>query len=158
MLVDDDSKIRASLPTISYLIKCGAKLLIASHLGRPQEGRERDPALSLRPIFDHLKALITPPSSSSSSDPTIQMEFVDDCIGEVVNQKKKTLQSGAILFLENLRYHIEEEENDAKFSQELAAGVDIFVQDAFGSCHRAHASIAGITQFVPLSVGGFLLR
>jgi len=143
--IRNDTRIKASLPTINYLIGRGAKLVIASHLGRPKG--KADPKMSLKPAAKRLDELV-------SAD----IFMAPDCIGEAVDKLKKELKPGQVLLLENLRFHPEETANDAGFAQKLALGVDCYVNDAFGSCHRAHASVAAITQFVKEKAAGFLLE
>lgn len=143
--IRDDTRIRKSLPTITSLLDRGARLVIASHLGRPKG--KKDPKLSLAPAAARLGELV--PNRIIMSP---------DVIGEDVDRLKKGLGEGEALVLENVRFYKEEEADDPGFSRELARGVDIFVNDAFGSSHRAHASVVGIAAFVPVKAGGFLLK
>jgi phosphoglycerate kinase len=143
--IRNDNRIRASLPTINYLIGQGAKLVIASHLGRPKG--KVDPKMSLKPAAKRLSELI-------SAD----VFMAPDCVGEDVDRLKKELKSGQVLLLENVRFHAEETANDAGFAQKLARDIDCYVNDAFGSCHRTHASVAAITQFVKEKAAGYLLQ
>ena len=143
--IRDDTRIRKSLPTITNLLGRGAKLVIASHLGRPKG--KKDPKLSLAPAAARLAELV--PN---------KIAMAPDVIGEEVDRLKKGLGEGEALVLENVRFYKEEEANDPAFSQELARGVDVFVNDAFGSSHRAHASVVGIAAFVPEKAGGFLMK
>jgi len=144
--IGDDTRIRASLPTIRYAIDRGATVVLASHLGRPKG--KPNPQLSLRPIADRLAALLNRPVS-----------FVGDCIGSDVARAIAAAQrDGNVVLLENLRFHPEEEQNDARFAAALAADVDLFVNDAFGAAHRAHASVEGITHHVPQSAAGLLME
>lgn len=144
--VTDDTRIRETLPTLRYAIEKGAKLVLASHLGRPKG--QSNPKFSLRPVADTLSALLDN-----------QVIFSSDCAGVEAESKSKGLGSGDVLLLENLRYHAEEEKNDEAFSKQLAALCDgLFVCDAFGSAHRAHASVVGITKFVKQAAAGFLME
>lgn len=143
--IRNDTRIRASLPTINYLLDQGAKLVIASHLGRPKG--KVDPKMSLKPAAKRLSELI-------SAD----VFMAPDCVGDDVERLKKELKPKHVLILENVRFHAEETANDAGFAQKLAQGLDCYVNDAFGSCHRAHASVAAITQFVKEKAAGYLLQ
>jgi phosphoglycerate kinase len=143
--VDDDSRIRASLPTIKYAIEHGARVILASHLGRPKG--ERVEKYSLRPVAEHLSQLLERP-----------VAFAEDCVGPDVESKVKALADGDVLLLENLRFHAEEEKNDDNFAKQLAALCDVYVNDAFGTAHRAHASTAGITRHVSKAAAGFLME
>jgi len=136
----DESRLVASLPTIRELLWRGASVIIATHLGRP--GGQVDPALSTRPFAEHLARLLGVP-----------VEWIDDCVGEVVEQRAKTLWPGQVLLLENLRFHKGEEANDPAFARQLAALADLYVDDAFGAAHRAHASIQGVAHLLPAVAG-----
>jgi len=142
--ISDDSRIRASLPTIKYLIDHKAKVILCSHLGRP--GGKVVESLRIAPIAQRLSQLINLPVSTAS-----------DCIGRKVESKVRTLKEGDILILENLRFHPEEEANDADFARKLARLADIYVNDAFGTAHRAHASTVGVAKYLP-AVAGFLMK
>jgi phosphoglycerate kinase len=141
--ISDDTRIRASLPTIKYLIDHKAKVIICSHLGRP-EGKVVE-NLRMMPIARRLSQLIGLPVNAAS-----------DCIGPEVEGRAMALKEGDILVLENLRFHIEEEENEAGFAQKLARLADVYVNDAFGTAHRAHASTVGVAKYLP-PVAGFLM-
>jgi phosphoglycerate kinase len=142
--ITDDTRIRASLPTIVYLLERGASVILASHLGRPK-GKVND-ALRLKPVADRLGKLLGRP-----------VRMTGDALGPGVQVAIDKLRPGDLLMLENLRFHSEEEANDPKFAKALADMADIYVNDAFGSAHRAHASTEGITHFLP-SVAGLLLE
>ncbi|MDT7896953.1 MAG: phosphoglycerate kinase [Armatimonadota bacterium] len=140
----DDWRLRATLPTIRYLTERGAKVILLSHLGRPKG--KRDEQFSLRPVAQRLSELLGQP-----------VQFADDCVGEVAEQAVARLQAGEVLLLENLRFHAGEEANDDSFAQQLARLGDVFVNDAFGAAHRAHASVHAITKFLP-SYAGLLME
>lgn len=150
-LVTDDTRIRETLPTIEYAIRHGAKLILASHLGRPK-GRV-NPKMSLKPAAERLRILL-----DGKFDRDCNVGFATDCLGIQVQEMVNRLENGQTLLLENLRFHPEEEANDAEFAKKLASFADLYVNDAFGSSHRAHASTEGITRFVHKSVAGFLLE
>ncbi len=143
--VDDDSRIEASLPSIQYAVDHGARVILASHLGRPKG--ERVDKYSLRPVAEHLAELLDRP-----------VAFADDCIGEPAQSKVAGLSDGDVLLLENLRFHPEEEKNDDNFAKQLASLCDVYVNDAFGTAHRAHASTAGITRHVSKAAAGLLME
>jgi phosphoglycerate kinase len=143
--IPDDTRIRESLPTINYLRKHGAKTILMSHLGRPKG--KTVPKYSLRPIGEHLYSLIHQP-----------VIFSHDTIGEVPEKIIEHMENGDVALLENVRFQPEEEANDPKFAEALAKLGDLFVNDAFGAAHRAHASTAGITKFVAKSAMGFLME
>jgi phosphoglycerate kinase len=142
--ISDDSRIRAVLPTIKYLVEHKAKVIICSHLGRP-DGKVVE-GLRMAPIAQRLSQLINLPVSTAS-----------DCIGADVEQSVNNLKPGDILVLENVRFHAEEEANDSAFAQALAKLADIYVDDAFGTAHRAHASTVGVAKYLP-AVAGFLME
>jgi phosphoglycerate kinase len=145
-VVTDDTRIRETLPTLRLAIQKGARLVLASHLGRPKGGP--DPKYSLRPAAKKLEELLGKP-----------VAFALDCIGPGAEGQSKALRDGEVLVLENVRFHPEEEKNDEAFSKQLAALCDgIFVCDAFGSAHRAHASVVGITRFVKQAAAGLLME
>lgn len=142
--ITDDRRIRSTLPTINYAIDEGAKVILASHLGRPKG--KVSPRLSLQPVAKRLQRLL-------NKDVT----FVEDCIGPQVENVVSRMKNGDVVLLENLRFHPEEEKNDEEFAKALARLADFYVNDAFGASHRSHASIVGITKFLP-SAAGFLLK
>ena len=143
--IRNDTRIRASLPTIRFLLDGGSKLVLCSHLGRPKG--KPDSKLSLRPAAVRLAELLGR-----------DVLFAPDCIGPDVDSLKSGLRDGQALLLENVRFYNEETKNDPGFARKLAAGIDIYVNDAFGSSHRAHASVVGITAFVPLCAAGCLMK
>jgi phosphoglycerate kinase len=142
--ITDDSRIRASLPTIQYLVEHKAKVILCSHLGRPKGAPEDK--FSLKPVARRLSEIIGKP-----------VGMTRDCIGTEAEKAVKALKNGDILLLENLRFHAEEEKNDPEFAHALAGLADIYINDAFGTAHRAHASIVGITKYLP-AAAGFLLE
>src|ERR1700733_10108163 len=135
MVITDETRIRETLPTLKLLIEKGAKLILAAHLGRPKGKRE--PSMSLRPVAFKLHELLGQP-----------VEFADDCIGEHVEKIVNSLKEGQIALLENVRYYNEEEKNDPNFAEKLARFADIYVNDAFGAAHRAHASTEGVARII----------
>lgn len=141
MVINDDTRIKETLPTLEYLIAQGARVILAAHLGRPKG--QREPSMSLRPVAAKLADLLARP-----------VAFVDDCIGEKAEKTANALLPGDVLLLENVRYYNEEEANDAVFAAKLARLADVYVNDAFGAAHRAHASTAGVAQVVAQN-GGF---
>jgi phosphoglycerate kinase len=143
--ITDDTRIKASLPTLKYLIEQGARIVCASHLGRPKG--KIDSALSLRPVAERLGKLLGQP-----------VRFAATTTGPEADQAKRQLKKGEVLLLENLRFTAAETDNDDSFARQLANEIDVFINDAFGACHRSHASITAITRFAPLSVAGFLLK
>jgi phosphoglycerate kinase len=144
-VITNDKRIKETVPTIKYLIEQGARVLLCAHLGRPKG--KRDPKQSLAPVVKPLSDLIGVP-----------VKFVEDCVGEKAEQAAVELKDGEVALLENLRYYNEEEANDDAFGQKLAKLADVYVNDAFGAAHRAHASTAGIAKYVPVRAIGFLME
>jgi phosphoglycerate kinase len=142
--ITDDTRIRAALPTIQDLVQKGAKVILASHFGRPKGVDEK---LRLTPVAKRLSELLGQ-----------EVVKTDDCIGDEVAAKVGALQNGQVLLLENVRFYKEEEKNDPEFAKKLAANADLYVNDAFGTAHRAHASTEGVTQFLSPSVAGYLVE
>jgi phosphoglycerate kinase len=142
--ITDDTRIRAALPTIKDLMQKGAKVILASHFGRP---KGVDDKLRLTPVAKRLSELLGQ-----------EVVKTDDCIGDEVATKVGALQNGQVLLLENVRFYKEEEKNDPEFAKKLAANADFYVNDAFGTAHRAHASTEGVTHYLSPSVGGYLIE
>jgi phosphoglycerate kinase len=183
-IIEDDTRIRGALPTIKYAIDKGAKVILASHLGRPlkdkkkaeEKGMPYDEAkYSLRPVYEYLRQMRELQDvSTQGEEPVYTSEdgtavgkaevkndrvfFASDCVGSEVKEKVAALQEGQVLLLENLRLHAEEEKNDGSFAQQLAEFADVYVNDAFGTAHRAHASTEGITHFIDDCVAGLLME
>jgi phosphoglycerate kinase len=149
--ITDDTRIRETLPTVKYALQHRAKLILASHLGRPKG--KVSPKYSLRPIVDRLRTLLDHELGES-----VNVAFSPDCVGEVATELARQLESGQVLLLENLRFHAEEEKNDPVFAEHLAKLAELYVNDAFGSAHRAHASTEGITHFLKQSAAGLLME
>jgi phosphoglycerate kinase len=143
--ITDDTRIKASLPSIKHVIENGGRLILASHLGRPKGKPEAK--YSLSPVATRLSELVGKP-----------VQFANDCVGPQVQQMASSLKTGDVLLLENLRFHPEEEKNDPGFAKELASLCDVYVNDAFGTAHRAHASTAGIAKYVKVAAAGFLMQ
>ena len=143
--ITDDNRVQAALPSINYVLENGGLLILTSHLGRPKG--EPKPEFSLKPVADHLATLIDAP-----------VHFGVDCVGEAAEKAIAAAKPGEVVVLENVRFHKEETDNDEAFSKQLAAHGDMFVNDAFGSSHRAHASVAGVTRFLQPAASGFLLE
>lgn len=144
LMVTDDRRIRSTLPTINYAIDEGAMVIISSHFGRPKG--KRDPRFSLAPVAKRLQRLLNK-----------EVLFAPDCVGSQVESLVAKMKGGDVLLLENLRYHSEEEKNDEEFARALASLADAYINDAFGTAHRAHASIVGVPKFLQ-SAAGFLLK
>src|SRR6478752_9838199 len=142
--ITDDTRLRASLPTIQYLLDQGASVILMSHLGRPKG--KVDPKYSLKPIAARLSELLGKP-----------VPLAPDCVGPEVEEMAQALQPGEVLLLENLRFHPEEEANDPGFAKQLASLGEVYVNDAFGTAHRAHASTEGVAHYLP-AVAGFLME
>jgi phosphoglycerate kinase len=182
--IEDDTRIRGALPTIEYAMQQGAKIILASHLGRPlkdkkkaeEQGMPYDAAkYSLKTVYEYLRRMPEFQDVSTRGDEPVEMPldgtalgkaevkndkvfFVNDCVGETVKERVNQLKEGEVLLLENLRLHAEEEANDENFARQLAELCDVYVNDAFGAAHRAHASTAGITKFVGDAVAGLLME
>jgi phosphoglycerate kinase len=150
-LITDDTRIRETLPTIEYALRHKAKVILCSHLGRPK-GKPVE-SMSLRPLVAPLRLMLEHALTDSEN-----VAFSPDCVGDVAMEMSRQLESGQTLLLENLRFHAQEEANDPAFAAQLAALCDVYVNDAFGSAHRAHASTEGITHFVPQSAAGLLME
>jgi phosphoglycerate kinase len=182
--ITDDTRIQAALPTITYAIEHGAKVILASHLGRPLKDKKKaeekgspydETKYSLRSVYEYLRSLPELQDISSRGDEPVKtgedgtalgraevkndkVFFASDCVGEAVEEAAASLHPGQALLLENLRLHAEEEKNDPDFAKQLASLCDVFVNDAFGTAHRAHASTEGITHFVSDCVAGLLME
>jgi phosphoglycerate kinase len=183
-VIEDDTRIRGALPTIEYAIEQGAKVILASHLGRPLKDKKKAEEkgmpydvnkYSLKPVYEYLLTIPELQDVSSRGDEPVEMKegettfgkaevkndkvfFAKDCIGDEVKERVNQLNEGEVLLLENLRLHAEEEANDENFAKQLAEFADVYVNDAFGTAHRAHASTEGITHFVKDSVAGLLME
>lgn len=143
--VDDDTRIRAAIPTIKYATEHDGRVILASHLGRPKG--QRVEKYSLSPVAGHLAQILDKP-----------VHFADDCVGNEAIEKSAALKDGEVLLLENLRFHPEEEKNDDGFAQQLASLCDVYCNDAFGAAHRAHASTVGIAKYVKPAAAGLLME
>lgn len=143
--ITDDRRITASLPTIKKALKEGGSVILCSHLGRPKGQVKNE--MSLRPVANRLRELLGK-----------KIIMANDCIGEEVNNLKKNLKSDEVLLLENLRFHKEETDNDSGFARQLSNGADVYINDAFGTAHRAHASTEGVTNYFKQSAAGYLIE
>ncbi len=143
--ITDDNRVVQALPSIKHVIEEGGLLILASHLGRPKG--QPDPEFSLKPVVDHLAGLVD-----------TKVHFAEDCVGEKAKSVIEKAEFGEIVVLENVRFHKEETDNEEIFSGQLASHADLFVNDAFGSSHRAHASVAGVTKYLQPAVSGYLLE
>src|SRR5437879_7215437 len=150
-LVMADARIRATLPTIEYALRHGARLILTSHLGRPKG--KPNPRMSLKPVAERLRMML-----DKELAPGENVGFCPDCVGVEAEEMSGKLEKGQTLLLENLRFHAEEEANDEKFAKQLANLADYYVNDAFGTAHRAHASTVGVTKFVQRSAAGLLME
>jgi phosphoglycerate kinase len=149
--ITDDTRIKETLPTIEYALRHKAKLILASHLGRPKG--KVNLKYSLRPVVDRLRTLLDQRMGQKTN-----VGFAPDCVGDIAKELARQLESGQVLLLENLRFHPQEEANDPEFAKQLASLCEVYVNDAFGSAHRAHASTEGITHFVKQSAAGLLME
>ncbi|MBN2106411.1 MAG: phosphoglycerate kinase, partial [Deltaproteobacteria bacterium] len=143
--ITNDNRIRETVPTLRYVLDNGGAIILASHLGRPKAKVVKE--MSLLPVAKRLSELLG-----------VQVQFVDDCISDEAAARAKALKPGEVLLLENLRFYAQEEKNDEEFARKLAAGAELYVNDAFAVSHRAHASVEAITRFVPAVAGGFLMK
>ena len=148
--VTDDERIHAAMPTLKLLAKKGARIIVASHLGRPKGKVKKE--FSLEPIAPAVLSLLRTQGVAE------ELIVADDCVGDGVRALSRDLKPGQVLLLENLRFHSGEEKNDEGFARQLAECCDVYVNDAFGAAHRAHASTAGMAAFVPVKAGGLLMR
>lgn len=145
--IKDDTRIRAAMPTIEYALSKNARVILASHLGRPKGGAHEE-KFSLAPVAERLSEFLG----------DRKVLFPEDCVGDTIKKLSRELEPGQVMLLENLRFHAEEEKNDEAFSKQLASLADVYINDAFGTAHRAHASTAGMVKFFELRGAGFLMK
>lgn len=143
--ITDDTRIRACLPTVNHILDHGGSVILMSHLGRPKG--KRDPSLSLEPVAMRLSRLLKQ-----------DVKLIPDCVGEKANEAARELQPGGVIILENLRFHPGERDNDSEFARQLASLADLYVDDAFATAHRAHASVVGVPVLLKPAVAGFLMK
>jgi phosphoglycerate kinase len=155
-VIEDDTRIRAALPTINLAVSAGAKVTLASHLGRPIKDKKKAEEKGMP--YDVAKYSLAPVASYLNDELGLAVDFVSDCVGDEVEARAAAMKAGEILLLENLRLHAGEEKNDADFAGRLAGLADVYVNDAFGTAHRAHASTEGITHLLSPCVAGLLME
>ena len=153
-VIGDDTRIRETLPTIEHALQAGARcVILASHLGRPKG--KPNPEMSLQPVAARLSELLRGRSGPAASAP---VSFAEECVGTAAEAAVQNVPDGGIVLLENLRFHPEEEKNDPAFAKRLSALADVYVNDAFGAAHRAHASVEALVRLIPESGAGLLME